>query len=473
MNPLIGLALLAAVPASATSWQYALRLDAETERLRVEVCAPAGVALRLQALDDAALEGLIAPASEGWQLQSSRLQLRHDAACAEYAVDLGELADRRRSGYGYRVGADLLTWPDAWLWWPAEPDAQLRIEAQLPAGWQLSSPWPQPDPAQPRYLLGGWPRDWPGLVAFGRFDQRVIGAEGNALRLAILGELTAAKRDELADWVGHLQGLLDPVGGLALPQAQVLVVPVGRSGGPVPWGQVYRAGYGGVHFFVNPEQPLEAFLADWTGAHEFSHLLHPYLGSRGRWMSEGLASYYQNVLRGHSADLSEREVWEKLLAGFDRGRRDRSAGQPLAEVAQRMRSERAYMRVYWSGAAWWLQRDVELRLQTDGKLGLDRLLARFGAVHLPATRRWTPEEFAAALDQLAGVTLFTDAVAQAQSARQFPDLADLQRRLGLRTDGRGRLTAIDDDAELAGLRRQILGLAVDGLAAADPDIAPP
>lgn len=453
-----GLVLLGATQLGAADWHYTLQLDGGQERLRVQVCSPAAAPLRLQALDRAALDELIAPLDDGWQLHSRPLQLSHAGDCAAYGVDLGRLADRRRSGHGYRIGPDLLTWPEAWLWWPVDRAAQVRIDVDLPPGWRLSTPWPQPDPTRPRYRLGSWPRDWPGLVAFGRFDQRAIGEPGNALKLAILGDLAPAKRDELAAWIGHLLGLLKPVGGLALPQAQVLVVPVGSGRGPVPWGQVYRAGYGGVHFFVNADRPLEDFLADWTGAHEFSHLLHPYLGTRGRWMAEGLASYYQNVLRGHGADLSEGEVWDKLLAGFDRGRRDRSAGQPLAEVAQRMRSERAYMRVYWSGAAWWLQRDVELRLHSDGKLGLDGLLARFGAAHLPANRRWTPKEFAAALDRLAGVALFADAVDEAQQARHFPELGDLQRRLGLQTDASGRLTRIDDAAELASLRRQILGL---------------
>ncbi len=455
----LGLVLAAALQPAQPTWRYDIALDPQRESLRVQVCAPAGTPLRLQALDDAALVGLIEPGRDGWTLDRQRRQLSQagEAGCAAYRVALGELADRRRMGHGYRVGADLLSWTDAWLWWPQPRRALISVNVELPQGWHFSTPWPQPDVSQTRYALGGWPRHWPGLVAFGRFDQRLLGAADTRLKLAILGDLDQSRRDQLAAWVEHLGGLLDPVGGLPLPQTQVLVVPIGRSGGPVPWAQVYRAGYGGVHFFVNAEQSPEAFKADWTGAHEFSHLLHPYLGNSGRWMAEGLASYYQNVLRGRSGQLSEEEVWQKLLAGFERGRRDRSAGKTLALVAQRMRSERAHMRVYWSGAAWWLRRDVELRQLSHGALSLDRLLARFAARHLPAQRRWTAEEFAAALDELAGTELFAPAVAQAEREAEFPDISDLQTLLGLSTDASGRLIKLDQGAELAGIRRQIAG----------------
>lgn len=453
----VGLALAAALQAGP-SWQYEIALDAQ-ETLRVRVCAPTGTAVRLQALDDAALSALVEPGADGWTLDRQQRQLeRADrAGCAAYRVALGTLADRRQQGYGYRVGGDLLTWTDAWLWWPHQHRGPIRASVDLPPGWQFSTPWPQPDLDQNDYELGGWPRQWPGLVAFGPFDQRLLGSPDARLKVAILGDLELPKRDQLANWVDHLGDLLAPVGGLPLPQTQVLVVPTARSGGPVPWGQVYRAGYGGVHFFVNAEQSPEAFLADWTGAHEFSHLLHPYLGTRGRWMAEGLASYYQNVLRGRSGLLSEKDVWEKLLAGFERGRRDRSAGQSLASVTQHMRRERAFMRVYWSGAAWWLRRDVELRQQSDGKLSLDRLLARFAARHLPAQRRWTPEQFAAALDELAGMELFEVAVATAERETSFPDMRDLHERLGLVTDASGQLSTLNQHAELAAVRRQIAG----------------
>src|SRR5690606_27411875 len=138
--------------------------------------------------------------------------------------------------------------------------------------------------------------------------------------------------------------------------------------------------------------------ADWTATHEFAHLLHPFLGDRGRWLSEGLASYYQNVLRARSGELSEEEAWEKLSQGFARGRAATSEqADPLEQVSWE-RQRGSTMRVYWSGAAYWLERDLALRRQGDT---LDQVLARFAIGHLPAERRWNPEEFIAALENIA------------------------------------------------------------------------
>lgn len=460
----IGLALAGALHSTQVPWRYRLQLDERSERLSVQVCAPPGIQLpRLEALDRPALEH-VQPGPD-WRLDQRRwlLSPAAEAPCGEYSVDLGRLADRRQRGHGYRVGADLLTWPDAWLWWPQPEHAIAELQFELPAGWSLSAPWPLlQDTAPPTYRLGGWPRDWTGLVAWGRFEQFELGGAASGVRLAILGDVSGQRQRELSGWVEHLAGLLEPAGGLPLAEAQVLVVPVGGHGGrragrgPVPWGQVYRAGSGGVHFFVDAEQPIEAFYADWTGAHEFSHLLHPYLGRRGRWLSEGLASYYQNVLRGRSGDLSEQQAWARLLSGFGRGRRDASDGVALRQVAWEMGSRRAYMRVYWSGAAWWLQRDVELRLLKGENAGLDRLLARFAAEHLPATRDWTAAGFAAELDRIAGVSLFAPALAPAEEATRFPELSGLQARLGLVSDDTGELLRIDEAAELAALRRAIM-----------------
>ena len=38
---------------------------------------------------------------------------------------------------------------------------------------------------------------------------------------------------------------------------------------------------------------------DWTASHEFAHLLLPYVSDK--WVSEGVASYYQNVLQARVA----------------------------------------------------------------------------------------------------------------------------------------------------------------------------
>ena len=51
----------------------------------------------------------------------------------------------------------------------------------------------------------------------------------------------------------------------------------------------------------------------------------PYITSRHRWMSEGFASYYQNILMARAESIHRRErAWKKLWDGFERGRQSRA-----------------------------------------------------------------------------------------------------------------------------------------------------
>ncbi|PKL99350.1 MAG: hypothetical protein CVV17_09205, partial [Gammaproteobacteria bacterium HGW-Gammaproteobacteria-7] len=165
----------------------------------------------------------------------------------------------------------------------------------------------------------------------------------------------------------------------------------------------------------------------WTLSHELAHLFHPYLGDSGRWMSEGLASYYQNVLRARSGILSAERAWSKLDAGFGRGLNERSTrGQRLVDVAS---GYRGTMRVYWSGAAYWLEADAALR-EHHGTT-LDAVLAEFARRHLPAHTRWQAGQFADELDRLAGTRLFAPLYERYARSTRFPDLSDTYQRLGL------------------------------------------
>ena len=58
---------------------------------------------------------------------------------------------------------------------------------------------------------------------------------------------------------------------------------------------------------VNPESSMQEITNDWTAFHELSHLLIPYRGHGDLWFSEGLATYYQNIIQARAGVLSEAE----------------------------------------------------------------------------------------------------------------------------------------------------------------------
>jgi len=200
-----------------------------------------------------------------------------------------------------------------------------------------------------------------------------------------------------------------------------------RDPSPVPWGQTLRRDGVSVLLYVRRDVTYPQLRDDWTAVHEFSHLMHPYLGREGRWMAEGLASYYQNVLRARSGLMSPEEAWHRLDAGFERGRRA-AAGAALSSAKGRD----ATMRIYWAGAAYWLQTDLALREQGSS---LDTVLAAYARCCLSDRSESTPLAFAQALDRIAGHDLFVRLYRRYADATAFPDLATAYRALGL--SGRG------------------------------------
>jgi len=71
-----------------------------------------------------------------------------------------------------------------------------------------------------------------------------------------------------------------------------------------------------VKLFVNPNHPIDEYYSDWTATHEFSHLMLPLLSQHHRWISEGLATYYQNILMSWAGRYTPERNWQLMIEGF-------------------------------------------------------------------------------------------------------------------------------------------------------------
>ncbi|MGH8027853.1 MAG: hypothetical protein ACREO0_14120 [Pseudoxanthomonas sp.] len=205
---------------------------------------------------------------------------------------------------------------------------------------------------------------------------------------------------------------------------------------PVPWGQTQRRGEVGVLLYVRRGASYQQLRADWTAVHELSHLFHPYLGDSGRWLAEGLASYYQNVSRARAGMLDEEEAWRRLDAGFRRGE---IASNSIASTGMRLdamgRGRGGTMRVYWAGAAYWLEADLALRRGSGTTL--DAILDRYADCCLHGADSVLPQDFAAALDRLAGNDTFSALYRRYAASRTFPSLEGSYAQLGISRNGDG------------------------------------
>ena len=262
------------------------------------------------------------------------------------------------------------------------------------------------------------------------------------------------KAAEIVEWV---QATADTIklayGRFPNPNAKIIVIPSTEnawgSESPVIYGRVTRNNGETVELFVNPDRPIEEYYSDWTATHEFSHLMLPLLSQRYRWISEGFATYYQNVLMSRSERYTPEFAWQRLTEGFVRGRESRPDLSLNDAASGGIRHAR--MKVYWSGAAIALMADIELRERSDGKESLDLALGQLQSCCLPSKRRWTGPELFEKLDTFVSSPVFMPLYRQYANDKGFPDFDPLLNDLGVSTNLDGTIT-LDDSTSLAQIR---------------------
>ncbi|MEM8815109.1 MAG: hypothetical protein AAGE85_04740 [Pseudomonadota bacterium] len=394
-------------------------------------------------------------AGEALRIRRRQVQLPAPGiTCLRYQVNLAAAArDDRRNGTLHRD--NVLVSPSVWFLRPEFGDrAELKIRFEVPAAMNVSAPWQLLDDTQARYRVPPSPENASAAVAFGSFVDARRQVGGATLRIALMRAKRGRPRTELIDWAASAAGNVSlSYGRLPNPAPHVILVPLdGGRGSPVPFGRVIRDGGESIELFVRQNASLESLYADWTATHEFSHLMLPYLGSRNRWISEGFAQYFQNVLLARAGTYSSELAAQKLYEGFRRGQASVPRLSPIA--ATRDGGRAATMKVYWSGAVLALKADVELRRRSNGTQTLDSVLEAFMHCCLPATRAWGGTELLEKLDELAGSPVFMPLYHRYGNAAGFPDYLPVFAELGIEVD-RNRVE-LRDDAPLASLREAIL-----------------
>lgn len=459
----------AATPALGdTTHHYTVTVDDDLERLHVEARFSKPVS-RIRARSRNASR-YISDVRDCDDENSVRVRSRRMALpaggirCLDYSVDLEAAASGGRNN---RTLAEhnFIASPSNWLWRPElHDDTQIEIEFRLPDGVQVSVPWLPLGDTKYTYLLGRSPESSNAPVVFGEFDYREIEIPGAVLRVSLLNGSEPMNNDAIIDWIqATATDVSLAYGRFPNPSPQVVVIPVGQGRSSrrsaVPFGRVIRDGGETVELFVDQSQPLSALLSDWTATHEFSHMMVPYIHREQRWISEGFAQYYQNVLLTRAGAYDEQHAWQKLYEGYERGRRSRPELSPNDASAGGIRS--SLMKVYWSGAALALMADVELRQRSGGRESLDSVLEQFQACCLPSNRVWTGQEFFQKLDTFTEQPVFMPLYWRYADTAGFPDIRETFARLGLSiANGKVRM---ERSAELSGIR--------DAITATDPETA--
>lgn len=232
-------------------------------------------------------------------------------------------------------------------------------------------------------------------------------------------------------WLQQVSAALQTVHG-DMPQDEFRVVlrESSRYRSTVPWGQVKRGEPDTVLLVINPGAGVKNLLSDWTAFHELSHLMLPYRGYGDIWLSEGLATYYQNIVQARAGLFDEQTMWQRLVAGFKRGERDRRWQHATLElVSDNLRETRQYMRVHWSGVLYWLHMDIALREQGSSlDLALKKLKTCCQGQQLSA---W---QIVHTLDRLYQTQQFSRQFEAFRSSLALPDYHDTLNALGVVAD---------------------------------------
>lgn len=461
--------LPAASVASAASWgavascdyyDYRFELDAELRTLSAVlcfdgpppsalVCGPQGDAEYAPVAERISAEGVA-------QLTTQRCRIPLDSLlpgdCVRYAVDLraldGEFPLRRTTEARDVVTAQV----GAFLFRPEVRGVTLHGHAtfSVPDGMRVSLPWRRDADG---FLLDASVFEQTGYAVFGAFDSEVVVAAGATLDVAILDTLSPTTRAAIVPFVTRAAHTAAQIGG-AFPgdRAQLVLVPQPGAGG-VRFGMVARGGGASVVFVFGRDSTEAELIESWEPGHELTHLRTPFVTRSDRWLTEGIATYYQEVLRARAGTTTPQHAWKRLVTGLSRGA-EVGTGRTLRQESKDMYDSGAFQRVYWAGAAVAFLIDVELRRETDNATSLDTVVLGLQQCCARDARAWTVSDMIARMNELAGQDVVQRVSAQHLDRAEFPGLAETFAALGVVI--RDGDVTLDDAAPLKRVRDAIM-----------------
>lgn len=436
---------------SGRTLRYEVQVDAALQRLSVRLCGePAKLGEGLTAMSRVAwsvVSGVRWDSGVAWARRGDAfVPMGRAEPCLRYQVDLVRAA--RVSRFAQRTEHGVLLSQNLALLFPARTrSAVLRL--RTPPGVYGSLPFAEEN-GEFRLPTSAFVQV--GNLAFVRRPPLRFEASGASVEVVRFAGAFAVDDAGIEVWLrGAIAAVADVGGRFPRRRLQVLLVPIGPSARPVAFGLVRRGGGASVMFLVHSNATAEALRADWTATHEFSHLLMPPMRPEDRWVSEGLATYFQEVLRVRQGLTTEREAWQSIRSGLRRGAQ---SGDEV-DLWQTSRERRSFFRIYWAGTAFALRADVLLHQRGSSLRELVAASQRYRADDGWGDRMSTAPHCIRHFDSLIGEPLLGPLMEQMGGTTAFPNLDALFEDLGV--VGEGDALRLNDDAPLAPLRRQLMG----------------
>src|SRR5690606_3244169 len=158
-----------------------------------------------------------------------------------------------------------------------------------------------------RYAFRSFDLDEGSFTAFGPMRRFRVDAPGKLgprsarLEVALVGTGEfGMSDDEMKTWVADAARVVTPLFGRFPVERTTLFVVPARGEDEVVFGKVLSLAGASVVLVVGDRMPESERRRDWVLVHELFHLGFPTFRGEGRWLGEGLATYYEPVLRARA-----------------------------------------------------------------------------------------------------------------------------------------------------------------------------
>jgi hypothetical protein len=372
----------------------------------------------------------------------------------KYKVDLGELATScgDEVDCARRVGDATLSPALAWLVHPVpRTDVPVKVRIHTQDGAQFATGMNAADSSNRTFTFRSFDLDEGSFTAFGpmrRFHVEVPGAGTNKARIdvAILGNTRYAMPDAtIRSWIEESANVTVPLfGRFPVDRTTLFVVPA-KGENEVVFGKVLSLAGASVVVVVGDRMPPSARHKDWVLVHELFHLGFPTFRGEGRWLGEGLATYYEPILRARAGWTTDVEVFRQFARNMPRGQGPRGSNAGLS-------ARDDLDTIYWGGALFCLAADVRIREETRGRKSLDDVLRAALERGGDATHVWTVRDVVSLGDATTGTKVLSQMYERHAARGERIDLDSLMTSLGVEADGRD----VSDARPLSWIRRGII-----------------
>ncbi len=379
---------------------------------------------------------------DGWTLPCDK------AGCqVRYAFSLREAAARVDDvDTAIATGGVIIAPPSTWLLRPSEyaSRGRFRFTVHMDAGGRFASGVSaaragagdtfEADTSEMRSA---------SFSGFGPFRFKSIRSGDAKVDVALAPRGLAIDADAAFEWIAAaVKNIAAYYRVFAAPRTLVIVVPSARGnvegltlgdGGPAV---VLRAG---------PGLTDGTSRDDWVATHELLHVTLPSLSRDHSWLSEGVATYVEPIVRARAGIVTPERFWRDLVEGLPQGLP--AAGDEGLEKTH------TWGRTYWGGALFCFVADMRLRELTRGGRSFDDALRGIVATGADVQDHWEINHFIEVGDRATGTAVLANLYREMGLGPGSVDLEAIWSRLGVRV--RDHRVTFDDAAPLAPLRRAI------------------